>query len=312
MQKRNLTVTEFALLGFPSAPEHQYCLFLVFLVLYVLTLMANLTIILIVRMEHSLSQSPMYFLLSHFSFLEIWYTTVTIPKMLSDFFSPTKTISYPGCVSQMYFFFSLGLTEFFLLAVMAIDRYSAICNPLRYATIMTSRVCIHLALWSWISGFLIGLLLATSASRLLFCGSNQINHFFCDFIPLFKLSCTETHIVDSLSFIIAWAVILISFFFTAVSYFFIVRAICRIPSTTGQHKAFSTCVSHLTVVLTFYGTVIFMYIRPTAHHDFEMEKAISLLYTVITPLLNPLIYTLRNREVKVALRKTLRRHKVSF
>ncbi|XP_029435450.1 olfactory receptor 6-like [Rhinatrema bivittatum] len=312
MKKENLTVTEFVLLGFPSAPELQFCLFVAFLILYFLTLAANLMIILIVRVEHCLSQSPMYFLLSHFSFLEIWYTTVTIPKMLSDFLSQSKTISHPGCVTQIYFFFSLGLTEFFLLAGMAFDRYLAICHPLRYTAIMTSSICNQLALWSWVGGFLIGLLLVMSASRLLFCGPNQINHFFCDFIPLLKLSCIETYIVDSFSFTVAWTVILISFILTTVSYFFIILAICRIPSTNGQCKAFSTCASHLAVVLTFYGTVIFMYIRPTALYNFEMEKVISLFYTVVTPLLNPLIYALRNREVKEALRRALKKHRVSF
>ncbi|KAM4707060.1 olfactory receptor 6B1-like [Discoglossus pictus] len=297
--------TEFILLGFPSSRDMQFLLFIVFLAFYVLTITTNMFIIGIVSLNSKLRRSPMYIFLSHFSFLEIWYTTVTTPKMLLDFIVDNNTITYYGCIVQIYFFFGLGFTELFFLAIMAYDRYLAICHPLRYTSIMSNILCSQLAMWSWVCGFLCSLFLAVPSSRLLFCGPTTINHFFCDFIPLLTISCTETLTVDKVFYAMAWVIIIYSFLLTMGSYYCIIKTICKLPLSTGRKKAFSTCASHLTVVLTFYGTIIFMYIRPSTQYKFNMDKVVSVFYAVVIPLLNPLVYTLRNREVKEALKKTV-------
>ncbi|KAM4808035.1 olfactory receptor 6Y1-like [Rhinophrynus dorsalis] len=296
--------TDLLLLGFTSSRELRFLLFMVFLAFYLMTITTNTFIIVIVNLDHNLQKTPMYILLSHFSFLEIWYTTVTVPKMLVDFIVDNTIISYYGCISQIYFFFALGLTELFFLAVMAYDRYLAICDPLRYTSIMTNKWCSQLIMCSWFLGFLSSLFLVIPSSRLLFCGPTTINHFFCDFIPLLHISCSKTLITDMVFYAMAWIIILYSFFLTSASYTYIIKTICSLPSRKGRRKAFSTCASHLTVVLTFYGTIIFMYIRPTKF-SFNMDKVVSVFYAVVIPLVNPLVYTLRNREVREALRKTL-------
>ncbi|XP_053304453.1 olfactory receptor 6Y1-like [Spea bombifrons] len=305
MKVNQSELAEFILLGFPSSRELQVLLFMVFLAFYFLTITTNMFIICIVRLAPSLWNSPMYMFLSHFSFLEIWYTTVTVPKMLLDFVAANNIISYQGCIAQIYFFFALGLTELFFLAVMAYDRYLAICQPLRYNAIMSKTVCNQLAGWSWLCGFLSAFLLIIPSSRLLFCSAKTINHFFCDFIPLLIISCNETLVTDMVLYAVAWVIIFYSFFLTTVSYCYIIRTVLRLPSRIGRKKAFSTCASHLIVVLTFYGTIIFMYIRPTTQYSFNMDKVVSVFYAVVIPLLNPLVYTLRNREVQQAVRKAL-------
>ncbi|XP_053555845.1 olfactory receptor 6B1-like [Bombina bombina] len=304
-------LTEFILIGFPSNKNLQVLLFMVFLSFYILTVTTNVFIIGTVSLDPKLKRSPMYVFLSHFSFLEIWYTTVTIPKMLVDFTEDTNTISHSGCIVQIYFFFSLGLTELFFLAAMAYDRYLAICHPLRYNSLMTSKLCNQLSILSWLCGFFSSFLLVIPSSRLLFCGPNTINHFFCDFIPLLNISCTEIFIIDKIFYSIAWIIILYSFLLTITSYYCIIMTIYRLPFGTGRKKAFSTCVSHLTVVLTFYGTIIFMYIRPSKQYAFNIDKVVSIFYAVVIPLLNPLVYTIRNREVKKAMRNMIMKNCIS-
>nr|XP_033779079.1 olfactory receptor 6F1-like [Geotrypetes seraphini] len=298
---RNTSVTEFILLGFPSSREIQIIYFTVFLVIYIMTIFINSLIMIIVVVDPKL-HNPMYFFLSNFAFLEICYSTTTVPRMLSGFLKEKSTISYRSCLVQLSFFFTFGPTEFFMLAVMAYDRYVAICYPLRYTTIMNSKLCKQLALGSWASGFLSGWTLTVPITQLSFCRLNTINHFFCDFLPILKLSCSDTMASEATFFSLAWIVMVASLFLNAVSYFNIILTILRIPSTTGRRKAFSTCASHLTVVLIFYGTTFFMYLRP-AKYSFDADKVVSLFYSILTPILNPLIYSLRNRDVIRALNK---------
>ncbi|XP_061446457.1 olfactory receptor 6X1-like [Rhineura floridana] len=300
-------VTEFNLLGFPHIWGMNITLFLIVLLLYSLSLAGNGLIIVMVKIDRKL-QKPMYFFLSNLSFLELWYTTTIIPKLLASLLSSKTTICFYCCMAQSYFYFLFGITEFYILTVMSFDRYLAICQPLRYTTIMTSSVCLQLALVPWFGGFCTILLQTVLVVRLPFCGSNVINHFYCDISPMLKIAGGDTQLIEALGFLIAVAVILSSLLLTVVSYIFIISTILRIPSTSGQRRAFSTCASHLTVVSILYGAVLFIYLRPsTKHSSFSLNKAVSVLNTVITPVLNPFIYTIRNNEVKEALRKVLGR-----
>ncbi|XP_072269988.1 olfactory receptor 6F1-like [Pyxicephalus adspersus] len=304
MNTRNESqMAEFVLLGFPSNRELQLLLFFVFLGFYLLTIAANLLIIGTVSIDFNLRKIPMYIFLCHFSFLEIWYITATVPKMLVDFIADNNIISYKGCIAQIYFFFALGFTELFFLVMMGFDRYLAICHPLRYNAIMTRKLCSRMAMWSWICGFSSSLLLTIPSSRFLFCGPTVINHFFCDYIPLLGISCNKTFATDVICYALAWIIILYSFLFTTISYVQIIKTISHLPSLLSRRKAFSTCVSHLTVVLTFYGTIIFMYIRPTTQYSLHIDKFVSVSYAIVIPLLNPIVYTLRNKEIHDALRK---------
>ncbi|XP_069098541.1 olfactory receptor 6F1-like [Pleurodeles waltl] len=293
------------LLGFPIGAKLQMFFFFVFLSIFVLTLTANIAIITLVKIDQHL-HTPMYLLLSHLSFLEIFYTSAIVPKLLFIFLQ-YNSISLPGCLAQAYFYFSLGSTEFFLLGVMAVDRYIAICNPLRYTAIMNGRVCLQATATCWLVGFLSILVMEILVSQLHFCGPFVVNHFFCDLSPVLKLSCSDTRKLESAVFIIACFIVLPSLLVTIISYVFIVLTILRIPSQKGRQKAFSTCSSHFTVVVILYGTVIVIYVRPTHAYPAEINKFIGVFNTVITPLLNPLIYCLRNKEVKVAVRNQLRR-----
>ncbi|XP_053121199.1 olfactory receptor 6X1-like [Hemicordylus capensis] len=298
--------TEFILLGFPHIWGMNITLFVVVLLLYILSIAGNGLIIVMVGLNHQL-QKPMYFFLSNLSFLEMWYTTAVVPKMLANLLSAKTTICFYCCMAQSYFHFLFGITEFYILTAMSFDRYLAICQPLRYNMIMTTSVCLQLALAAWFGGFFTILLQTILVVRLPFCGSNIVNHFYCDIGPMLKIAGGDTHLIEALGFLIAVAVILTSLLLTVVSYIFIISTILRIPSSSGQQKAFSTCASHLTVVSIFYGAVLFIYLRPTAKHSsFSLNKAISVLNTVITPVLNPFIYTIRNNDVKQALRKTLK------
>ncbi|XP_008708296.1 olfactory receptor 6F1-like [Ursus maritimus] len=297
------TVTEFIFLGFPGVLRLRLTLFVVFLTVYLLSLIGNTLIIFIVVLDSTL-QTPMYIFLGNLSFLEIWYTTATVPKLLATCLSQVVTISVSGCLTQYYFFFSLGATECILLAVMAYDRYLAICSPLHYSLLMSIPVCLQFSSGSWIGGFLSPLLSTILISQLNFCGP-QINHFFCDSDPIFKLSCSDTFLVEALSYTCSSVVILSSFLLTMSSYGHIIVTIMRLPSRESWKKAFSTCTSHLTVVTIYYATIIFAYVRPPAKYNFTIGKVISVFYCVVTPLINPLIYTLRNKDVKKAFRKIL-------
>ncbi|KAM4636900.1 olfactory receptor 6X1-like [Discoglossus pictus] len=249
----------------------------------------------------------MYFFLNNFSFLEICYTTVTVPKMLFDLLSGNMIISFNSCLTQMYFFFLFGTTEFFILALMGFDRYLAICRPLHYPTIMNKSFCYQLILGSWISGCMVPVIPTIVLSHKPFCGSKIINHFFCDVGPLVKLSGPDTVFLDAIVFLVSAIVVLGSLLLVTVSYVFIISAILRITSSFGRRKAFSTCASHFSVVTIFFGTVIFMYLRPSSGDNYEMDKAVSVFYSVITPALNPVIYSFRNKEVKNALFKVFHR-----
>ncbi|XP_037679295.1 olfactory receptor 5A2-like, partial [Choloepus didactylus] len=298
------TVREFIFLGFSGIPQLQLMLFVMFLIVYLLSITGNAFIIYIVLMDSTL-QTPMYIFLGNLSFLEIWNATTTVPKLLTACISQVVTISVSGCITQYYFFFSMGATECILLAVMAYDRYLAICSPLHYSLLMSAQICLQLSAGSWIGGFTAPVLSTILISHLNFCGPQQINHFFCDSDPIYKLSCSDTFLVEALSYTCSSVVILSSFLLTMSSYGQIVVTIVRMSSREAWKKTFSTCASHLTVVTIYYGTIIFAYVRPPAKYNFTIAKVVSVFYCVITPLVNPLVYTLRNKDVKKAFRKAL-------
>uniref|UniRef100_A0A8D0UHK9 Olfactory receptor n=1 Tax=Sus scrofa TaxID=9823 RepID=A0A8D0UHK9_PIG len=302
--RNGTAITEFILLGFPGIQGLQAPLFIVIFFIYILTLAGNGLIIAIVWAEPRL-RIPMYFFLCNLSFLEIWYTTTVLPKLLETLLVARTAICTPCCLLQAFFHFFLGTTEFFILTIMSFDRYLAICKPLHYPTIMSSKLCLQLALSSWVVGFTIVFCQMVLLIQLPFCGNNVINHFYCDVGPILKAVCTDTSILELLGLLATILVIPGSLLFTIVSYIYILSTILRIPSATGRQKAFSTCASHLTVVSLLYGAVLFMYLRPTAHSSFKMNKVVSVLNTILTPLLNPFIYTIRNKEVKGALRKAM-------
>ncbi|XP_004648907.1 olfactory receptor 5A2-like, partial [Octodon degus] len=264
----------------------------------------NTLIIFLVLMDSTL-QTPMYVFLGNLSFLEVWYTTVTVPKLLATCLSKVVTISVSGCITQFYFFFSLGATECILLAVMSYDRYVAICSPLHYSLLMNSQICLKFSAGTWTAGFIAPLVPTILISLLNFCGPQKINHFFCDSDPIFRLSCSDTFFSEALSYTFSSAVILSSFLLTMFSYGNIVATVIRLSSRETRKKTFSTCASHLTVVTIYYGTIIFAYVRPPAKYNFTIGKVVSVFYCVVTPLVNPLIYTLRNQEVKNSFRKIL-------
>ncbi|KAM5176584.1 olfactory receptor 11G2-like [Callospermophilus lateralis] len=298
------TITGFILLGFPGPREGQILLFVLFSTVYLLTLMGNGSIICAVHWDQRL-HTPMYILLANFSFLEIWYVTSTVPNMLANFLSDTKVISFSGCFLQFYFFFSLGSAECFFLAVMAFDRYLAICRPLHYPTLMTGRLCNILVATCWVLGFLWFPVPITIISQMSFCGSRIIDHFLCDPGPLLALTCTRAPVMEFLWMILSSLLLFIPFLFIMGSYALVLRAVLRVPSAAGRRKAFSTCGSHLTVVSLFYGSVMVMYLSPTSEHEAGMQKLVTLFYSVGTPFINPVIYSLRNKDMKHAFQKFL-------
>ncbi|XP_037690350.1 olfactory receptor 11H4-like isoform X2 [Choloepus didactylus] len=298
------TVTEFVLLGFPGCWQIQLFLFSLLLVVYVLTLLGNGAIICAVRWDPRL-HTPMYLLLGNFAFLEIWYVSSTVPNMLGNILSKTKAISFYGCFLQFYFFFSLGTTECLFLAVMAYDRYLAICRPLHYPTIMTGWLCSMLMSLCWLTGFLGYPIPIFFISQLPFCGPNIIDHFLCDMAPLMALSCAPAPITEFIFYTQTSLVLSFTVLYILRSYTLLLRAVFQIPSAAGRQKAFSTCGSHLVVVSLFYGTVMVMYVSPTYGISALMQKIITLVYSVMTPLFNPLIYSLRNKDMKLALRNIL-------
>ncbi|XP_029441687.1 olfactory receptor 5B12-like [Rhinatrema bivittatum] len=307
MNLENMTmVREFLILGLSDNPQLQVPLFLVFLLIYLITLLGNLVIITVICADPRL-HTPMYFFLSNLSLTDICYTSTITPILLRIFLTGDKTISYVGCFLQLYFFISFGSAEVFILAVMAYDRYAAVCDPLRYSLIMNHRVCVLLTAASWILSFLTSEMITTSVTRLSFCASNVINHFFCDLMPLLKLSCTETSIAETVLFVIIVLIPAPAFLVTLISYIYIISAILRICSAEGKRKAFNTCSSHLTVVSVYYLPAFCIYLRPNSTYSQEQGKVISLVYTTVTPMLNPIIYSLRNKEVKNALRKVMGR-----
>ncbi|XP_067399125.1 olfactory receptor 10C1-like [Emydura macquarii macquarii] len=300
---RNTSVTEFVILGFSNHPDMNSILFVIFLFIYIITVLGNILIIVVINVDPAL-HIPMYFFLRNLSFLEICYTSVTLPKMLANLLSEDKTISFVGCAVQMYFFLFFGGTECFLLASMAYDRYRAICNPLHYTAIMNKRVCIQLTGGSSLCGILVAMGHTTFVFTLPFCGSNEINHFFCEIQPVLKLVCGDTYWIEFQIIVGAAFVLMLPFMLILVSYICIISTILKIRSAEGRHRAFSTCSSHLIVVTLCYGTALIMYVSPKSGFSPDVNKLLSLFYSVVTPVLNPIIYSLTNKEMKDALRKT--------
>ncbi|XP_005378458.1 PREDICTED: olfactory receptor 6M1 [Chinchilla lanigera] len=299
------TMTEFTLTALPDLPEIQVFLFVILLLIYTLTATGNIMTISLIWTEPHL-QTPMYFFLSNLSFLDILYSTVVTPKLLACLLAEQKTISFVGCITQTYFYFFLGTVEFILLTVMSFDRYVAICNPLRYPIIMTSRACLILLLGCWLGAFLSVMVPTIVVTKLPYY-RKEINHFFCDIAPLLQVACIDTHLIEKINFILSALVLLSSLTFTAGSYTYIISTILRIPSVQGCQKAFSTCVSHITVVSIVYGSNIFVYVRPNQNNSLDFDKVAAVFITIVTPLLNPFIYSLRNEKVKEVLRETVNR-----
>nr|XP_033818227.1 olfactory receptor 5V1-like [Geotrypetes seraphini] len=292
---------DFTLLGFP---DWHVVFSLLFLFLYVLILTGNVAIFTVIRTNPHLHK-PMYFFLSNLSILDICYSSTTLPSMLANSLTGRTAISFYQCLVQLYFFVSLGGAECLLLAVMAYDRYIAICNPLRYSVVMNQTLCWQLATSSWISGFLNAVLHTVMTSKLPFCGDRKINHYFCDVPPLLRSACTNTYTSKTLLYIVSVFLGMSPFIFVMVSYIRIISAILKIQSSEGRRKAFSTCSSHLIVVTVFYVTANFNYIGPGPGDSFDVVRLSTMLYSGLTPLLNPVIYCLRNKEVKTALTKAI-------
>ncbi|XP_073466517.1 olfactory receptor 5G9-like [Aquarana catesbeiana] len=293
----------FILLGLGSnIPYLQVICFLVFLVMYIITLSGNLLLIIVVRINPKL-HTPMYFFLSNLSIIDIFFSSTIVPKVLTNTLAIDKSISLLGCALQMYFSLALGSTECFILAVMAYDRFAAICRPLHYKAIMNKMLCMSLAVGSWSMCFLNSALHVILTFQLSYCKSHHVNHFFCEMPPFFHLSCKDTFLNEIVMYIGAGIIAMCSFCLTLTSYIHIISTILKIHSSHGRHKAFSTCASHLTVVSLYYGTIMFVYLKPRSIYSAEIDKTVSILYTAVTPMLNPIIYSMRNKEVKSTIKR---------
>ncbi|XP_063158877.1 olfactory receptor 6X1-like [Candoia aspera] len=304
--------TEFILVGLPSVWGMEGMMYAGVFLLYLLCLMGNGLIVVMVLVDRHL-QKPMYFFLSNLSFIDIGHTTAFIPKLLLNYLSANNSICFYCCVIQLCFYFLFGVTEFFIITLISLDRYLAICHPLRYATIMTSGVCLKLAITAWFGGFFSIICQVVMIANLPFCTSNIINHFFCDVGPVLKIAGGDIHVIEALGFLVTVVVIMSSLLFTLISYLFIISTVLRMPSTTGQQRAFSTCASHLIVVCIFYGSVFFVYLRPTVKNSsFSVIKSVSVVNAILIPVLNPFIYTIRNNEVKEAVSKALTKWTPTF
>ncbi|XP_007934964.1 olfactory receptor 2K2 [Orycteropus afer afer] len=304
MKGENVTIwTSFVLEGFSRYPKLELALFVFSLVMYLITLLGNSTLILITVLDSRL-HTPMYWFLGNLSFMDICYTSASIPTLLVNLLSSQKTITFSGCAVQMYLSLAMGSTECVLLAVMAYDRYVAICNPLRYPSIMNRQVCVQMASVSWVTGCLTALLETSFALQVPVCG-NVVDHFTCEILAVLKLACTSSLLLDLVMLVISVLLLPIPMLLICVSYVFILSTILRISSAEGRSKAFSTCGAHLTVVILYYGAALSMYLKPSSSNSQEIDKIISLLYGVLTPMLNPMIYSLRNKEVKDGMKKLL-------
>lgn len=295
-------VTEFILMGISQYPELQIPLFFVFLVIYGLTLAGNLSIITLTSVDSRL-QTPMYFFLRHLAIINLGNSTVIAPKMLVNFLVSKKSISYYGCAVQMGGFIGFTAAEILMLAAMAYDRYVAICSPLLYLVIVSPQICLLLASLAYFFSLTTALTVSSCVFSMSYCSSNIINHFYCDNIPLLELSCSDTYIPETAVFTFSGINLIFSMIVVLISYFNIILAILRIRSSEGRQKAFSTCASHMMVVTIFYGTLLFMYLQPRTNHSLDTDKMASVFYTLVIPMLNPLIYSLRNKDVKEALKR---------
>ncbi|XP_007950341.1 olfactory receptor 151-like [Orycteropus afer afer] len=303
-KKNDSIVTEFVLEGLTDKPELQLPLFLLFQGIYGVTVVGNVGMILLITFSSKL-QSPMYFFLGNLSSLDLFYSSVVTPKLLGNFIWEKNVISYPGCITQLFFFCVFAISECYMLTAMAYDRYVAICSPLLYNVTMSQKVCSVLVTGVYIIATLGAMAHTIFMTKLPFCGNNVIHHYFCDIIPLLKLSCSSTYINELLVILVGGFNVLATTMPIIISYAFILSNILRIPSTQGRSKAFGTCGSHLTTVGVFYGSIIFMYLKPASSSNMAQEKVASVFYTTVIPMLNPLIYSLRNKDVKNVLSKVM-------
>ncbi|XP_006902371.1 PREDICTED: olfactory receptor 10AG1-like [Elephantulus edwardii] len=298
------TVMHFLLMGFSNFSHIQGFLFGIFSMIYIIIIFGNSLIIMLTRLDPAL-QKPMYFFLANFSLLEMCYVSVTLPRMLVNLWTQNRSISLLACATQMCFFLILGTTECFLLAVMAYDRYVAICNPLHYPLVMNPKMCVQLAVGSWVIGSPVQIGLTAQIFSLHFCDSHQINHFFCDIPPIIKLACENTSRHEMFVFVVAMLFAAVPFMLILFSYSRIISTILKLPTASGRAKGFSTCSSHLIVVILFFVSATITYLRPKSSHSPGTDKLLSLFYTILTPMFNPMIYSLRNKDVIAALRKLL-------
>ncbi|XP_006156336.1 olfactory receptor 8H1-like [Tupaia chinensis] len=304
--RNNTNVPDFILTGLTDSREIQLVLFMVFFLIYLITVLGNAGMILIIRLDLHL-HTPMYFFLTQLSFLDLSYSTVITPKTLENLVTSVKYISFTGCFTQLYFFVFLGATECFLLSSMAYDRYVAICKPLHYSITMSTKLCCALITGSYVIGFMDSTVNVLFMGRLHFCDSNVIHHFFCDTTPILALSCTDTYGTEVMIFIFAGSTLVVSLITISVSYVSILSTILKINSTSGKQRAFSTCSSHLLGVTIFYGTMIFTYLKPNKSYSLGKDQVASVFYTIVIPMLNPIIYSLRNKEVKSALIRVMKK-----
>ncbi|XP_006863320.1 PREDICTED: olfactory receptor 1E2-like [Chrysochloris asiatica] len=310
--KNQTIISEFILLGLPIDPEQQNLFYALFLAMYLTTDLGNLIIIILICFDSHL-HTPMYLFLSNLSFSDLCFSSVTMPKLLQNMQSQVPSIPYAGCLTQMYFFQFFGGLESFLLVVMAYDRYVAICFPLHYTAIMSPQCCLSLVALSWVLSTFQAVLQTLLAARLSFCTDNVIPHFFCDLSALLKLACSDTQVNELVIFIMVGFILIFPFLFIIISYVRIVSSILKVPSSRGICKAFSTCGSHLSVVSLFYGTIIVLYLFPSADNSPIKETVMAVMYTMVTPMLNPFIYSLRNRDMKGALGRVFcKRQTLSF
>ncbi|XP_006892374.1 PREDICTED: olfactory receptor 1013-like [Elephantulus edwardii] len=309
MEERNFTkVKEFILVGFTTDLKVQKGLFFIFLLIYIFSLLGNITLISLIFGDSRL-HTPMYFFIGNLSFLDLWYSSVYAPKILVTCISEDKSISFAGCLAQFFFSAGLAYSECYLLAAMAYDRYVAISNPLLYSQAMSPRLCTCLVAVSYLSGFINSIIITSETFTLSFCGNNVIDDFFCDLPPLVKLACDVKESYQAVLYFILASNVITPTVLILASYLFIIAAILKIRSAQGRLKAFSTCGSHLTAVTLYYGSILYIYSRPSTSYALERDKVVSVFYTVVFPMLNPLIYSLRNKDVKDALKKMLGRVK---
>ncbi|XP_036052533.1 olfactory receptor 1468 [Onychomys torridus] len=310
-EENQSVISQFLLLGLPIPQEQQQLFYALFLAMYLTTVLGNLIIIILILLDSHL-HTPMYLFLSNLSFSDLCFSSVTMPKLLQNMQSQLPSITYAGCLAQLYFYLYFADLESFLLVAMAYDRYVAICFPLHYTSIMSPKLCLSLVVLSWVLTTFHAMLHTLLVARLSFCENNVIPHFFCDISPLLKLSCSDTHVNELVIFIMGGLVIVIPFVLIVASYAGIVSSILKVPSVRGIHKVFSTCGSHLSVVSLFYGTIIGLYLCPSANNSTVKETVMAMMYTVVTPMLNPFIYSLRNRDMKGALGRVLCKKKIPF
>ncbi|NXP53793.1 O1020 protein, partial [Heliornis fulica] len=298
----NTSASEFILLGFTTREDLQVVCFVLFLVIYVVTLVGNLGVIILIKIDSSL-HTPMYFFLSHLSLLDICYSSTIIPQTLMNFLVEKATISFSRCATQLFSFATCATTECYVLAAMAYDRYNAICNPLLYSVVMSQRLCTEMLVGAYLAGMISSTIHTVSIFRLPFCQSKRINHFFCDGPPLIALSCSDTQVNEMMVSVVVGFNVLSTTVFILVSYLSVLSTILRMRSTAAWHKAFSTCASHLVSIALYYGSSLFMYLHPSSRWSLDHDKVVSVLYAIAVPTLNPLIYSLRNTDMKNAMRK---------